>query len=132
PLFRFMLTERGGVGYIDANGKIAIPPTLDNFNNYGDDDFFDGLAKVRMKDGEEWYVDASGKRVFRSHSGVLEHFSEGLAPDYLKKVGGGYINREGKLAIPHVFEYTGEFSEGLAAVGRGERFGYIRKDGSYA
>jgi hypothetical protein len=130
PLFRFVINERDGAGYIDRDGKVIIEPKLFHFGNYGDDDFFDGLAKVEMN-GEDWYIDRTGKRVFRAPFLASGHFSEGLASTIQ---GGkvGFIDREGKLVIPRSFDSADDFSEGLSAVEINKRYGYINKDGSFA
>src|SRR5687768_11406414 len=41
PLFRFVINEREGAGYIDRDGRIIIQPTLSHFGNNSRDDFFD-------------------------------------------------------------------------------------------
>jgi hypothetical protein len=105
PLFRFVIREKDGTGYIDGAGKIVIQPVLGNFGNYGEDDFFDGIARVTMN-GEHWYIDASGKKMFRaSDSG---HFSEGLAV-FNRHHKAGFINRWGRIAIPPIFESADNF-----------------------
>jgi hypothetical protein len=46
---------------------------------------------------------------------------------------GGYINRQGEVAIPRQFHYAGPFSEGLAFVMLdGRRCGYIDEQGKFA
>jgi hypothetical protein len=130
PLFRFVINERDGAGYIDRDGKVIIKPTLFVWGNFGDDDFFDGLAKVRTN-GEDWYIDASGKRVFRVDFLSSGRFSEGLASS-VKDGKAGFVNREGKLVIPRSFDSAEAFSEGLAVVGVNRLYGYINKDGSFA
>ena len=42
----------------------------------------------------------------------------------------GYINRQGKLAFPQLFDQASYFSEGLAAVRIGDRFGFIDSSGA--
>ncbi len=98
PLFRFVVRERDGAGYIDREGHVVIPPTLFHFGNYGDDDFFDGLAKVRMN-GEDWYIDPSGKRIFPAHYLSTGTFSEGLVSIH-GNIKAGFADREGRLVIP--------------------------------
>lgn len=55
-------------------------------------------------------------------------FNEGVAP---VRLGGkyGYIDRDGKCAIPYRFEYSRVFSEGLAMAKLGGKCGYIDKNG---
>jgi hypothetical protein len=129
PLFRFVVNERDGAGYIDRDGKIVIQPTLTFFGNYGEDDFFDGLARVTMH-GEGWYINAAGESMFRAYYNSGS-FSEGLAPVYDGSKE-GFLNRDGKLVIPFIFDSSGSFSEGLASAGVKGLLGYINKDGSFA
>ena len=130
PLFRFVVNERYGAGYIDRQGKIVIQPQFLAFGNHGGD-FFEGLANVTTKDDGDFYIDASGSHVARSNYISTGDFSEGLAtrwfPDQKKY---GYIDHAGKLVIPARFESASTFSEGLAAVKLGGRFGYIDRSGS--
>jgi hypothetical protein len=130
PLFRFVINEREGAGYIDRDGRIIIQPTLSHFGNNSRDDFFDGLAKVHVN-GQGWYIDRTGKPVIRTHYFGSGHFSEGLASN---SKGGktGFIDREGKLVVPRLFDYADDFAEGLAVVEVNRRFGYINKEGSFA
>jgi hypothetical protein len=128
PLFRFVTNKKRGTGYTNAAGKIVIQPIFDSYGNYGEDDFFDGIAKVTMN-GEEWYIDTTGKKMFRAYDGG--HFSEGLAVFSIRHKA-GFINREGRVTIPPTFESADNFSEGLAAVEINGRFGYIDKKGTLA
>jgi hypothetical protein len=128
-LFRFVINEKNGAGYVDRNGKVVIKPTLSFFGNYGDDDFFDGLAKVSIG-REEWFIDASGKPIFKTRL-FDGHFSEGLA-SFQDQKQWGYINREGKIAIPAAYDSAGDFSEDTAVIGSNHLYGFIKNDGSIA
>jgi hypothetical protein len=127
-LFRFLIAQHNGAGYIDRNGKVVIQPTLDQFWNNAGDDFFDGLAKIRVNQ-ELWFIDATGRRVFRAHG--YGRFSEGFASQ-TKDGKSGYVNRRGEFVVPPTFDSADEFSEGLAVVGMNRIYGYIGKDGSVA
>ncbi len=52
PLFRFVIgvDKNARAGYIDASGRVVMPPTFQSFRNYGDDDFFDGIALVQINE----------------------------------------------------------------------------------
>lgn len=127
PLFRFVVRERNGAGYIDRDGKVVIEPNLTQFGNHGGD-FFDGLALVHVK-GESWYIDATGRRLFRAPGGT--DFSERLAVGS-KEGRCGYIDRRGQFVIAPSFDAADSFSEGLAAVSLKGRWGYIGKHGAFA
>lgn len=62
--------------------------------------------------GEDWYIDPTGKPVFRAHFLAFGHFSEGLART-VQSGKAGFIDREGKLVIPRSFDSADDFSEGL-------------------
>lgn len=127
PLFRFVVgvDKNARAGYIDASGRVAIPPTFQTFGNYSDDDFFDGIALVQI-DGEYWYIDSKGQRLFQGHKSGP--FSEGLA--YFAENGKyGYLNTRGEIAVQAAFDSADRFSEGLAAVQIGRKYGYIDENG---
>lgn len=127
-LFRFVVKEKDGTGYIDRTGKVAIQPNLRSFGNSNFDDFFDGLAGVRIGT-EDWFVDATGKRVFTQQIPYGAHFAEGLAVAMNHgKI--GFVDRQGTFAIAPTFDSAGFFSDGLAAVKVGQLLGFVGKDGS--
>lgn len=66
PLFRFVIEEPNGAGYINREGKIVIPPQL-RVGAGNDGDFFNGRAKVTLKDGTDVYIDTAGKPVATAH-----------------------------------------------------------------
>jgi bifunctional DNA-binding transcriptional regulator/antitoxin component of YhaV-PrlF toxin-antitoxin module len=129
PLFRFVIEERNGAGYINREGKIVIPPQL-RVGAGNDGDFFNGLAKVTLKDGTDVYIDTTGKPIANAHYLTAGDFSEGLATRYVPETKTtGYIDTTGKLAIPARFEHAGDFSDGLAFVLLQGRYGYIDRTG---
>lgn len=98
------------------------------------DDFGDGLAVVAQA-GEFFYIDKKGNPAFdkrwKDTHGRQQWplgFSEGLAavPDGRNV---GYIDRDGKWAIPPQFESAGSFSDGLARVNVKKKIGFIDKTG---
>lgn len=93
--------------------------------------FREGLAVVRLEEGF-WMIDPRGHcridcRDYRS----VEPLSEGLA---LVSDGSlyGFIDREGRRAIPLRYVFATSFREGLAAVRIGDKFGYIDVSGELA
>jgi hypothetical protein len=129
PLFRFVVNERYGAGYIDRQGNVVIQPQFLAFGNHGGD-FFEGLANVTTRDDGDFYIDATGNRVARSNYLSTGDFSEGLATRWFRDERKyGYIDHAGKLVIPAKFDSAGSFSEGLAVVKLGSRFGYIDHTG---
>ena len=113
-------------GYIDSNGKIKIDFLYRMAGN-----FYENLALV-SETGEKdsfGFINKSAKYVIPT--GIYDDakfFSEGLAPveDNEKW---GYINKEGKIAIPLAYEEAQIFSSGYAAVRSNGKWGYINKEG---
>lgn len=110
----------------------------------------DGLAAVVTKNSKVGYVSQSGKLVipaiyeveyFGKEDEEYEagnDFSEGLA--IVKKsnqtVDGfgevsGIIDTKGTVVVPFQYDWIGRFSEGLAPVQKGEKWGYIDKTGKF-
>lgn len=115
---------RGAWGYIDPAGKLAIPYQFEEA-----EDFSEGLAAV--KQGDKWgYIDRTGAVVVEPRFAYAGDFHEGRAAVWESNESCGYIDRTGKLAVPFVNDYfVWDFSEGLAAVMRDDRYGYIDPQG---
>lgn len=109
-------------GYADRRGEMVIPPQFDYASP-----FQDGLATVRT--GRKWFfINEQGKEMITLDStilGIIEvgQFSEGLCPirkatilDKKPTRKYGYLNTDGKLAIPAVFDGAGPFHNGIAVV----------------
>jgi hypothetical protein len=117
-LFRF--EKDGHAGFIDAKGKIVIPPKFD-IGWFSEEDFVEGLSPARM--GNNWgFIDGTGKWVIEPKYWRVQAFSEGLAAVTYPLMGTGfpaaYIDKSGQAIIefPKGVSEAGPFSEGLAAV----------------
>lgn len=122
-LFPFELNgEEELYGYVDRKGTVVITPQFEYASK-----FYDGLATVRK--GRKWFfIDEMGKEVVTMDStiiGIIEvgNFNEGLCPIRKTTVLNkkptrkyGYLNLEGQLAIPPVFDGAGMFQDDLAIV----------------
>ena len=146
-------TVRNKYGFIDENGKLAIPLQFDYAENFDKD----GLAIVNtgsVTEGKGWmathtggkwgFIDVKGNMVipyFRAEE--VGNFSEGMAP---VKINGlwGFIDSKGGIAIePQWKERPGFFEGGLARVYeksavKGDKsyvtymkIGYVDKSGKY-
>ena len=131
-LYRF--AKDGKAGYIDATGRVVIPPTLPLLGNYGSE-FHDGLLEIGVSDGK--YVDRTGKVVLDKNLYRGWDFSEGLAVAMRKGEDlWGFINTNGEFAISPKFAtypkgYVYPFSDGLAKIEVGGLFGYIDHTGEF-
>jgi hypothetical protein len=115
----------GKMGYIDPNGQTVIDLKFDEAG-----DFSEGLALVRI--GTEYHViNKSGDLLFQLPGSPMNgKFSEGLLAIYMEESDQvGFVDTEGRMAIPARFQSALRFQEGLAAVKQGNRWGYINKDG---
>ncbi len=125
---RAVFSEHDRFGYLDQEGKIAIPA---GFNSASD--FSEGLAFVSTQQDEKslgGYVNSSGKMVFEPRPFSGGPFREGLAVMTPHTGSPNYIDRTGKVVIQtEGADRGGNFSEGLAAVRVGGRFGFINRGG---
>ena len=102
-------------GYIDRQNRMAIPPKF-----AGAGRFRDGIAHVFesfiANEGQGGFIDKSGQFILGPwNRWTSQEFSEGLLMD---KVGEewGYLDRTGKVKIPHRFRNASNLSDGLAGV----------------
>jgi hypothetical protein len=141
-------------GYIDRSGKFAISPRFGTYPNGYVSSFSDGLAVIEV--GKKYgYIDRTGEFVIQPRFLHATDFQEGMArvvvegpcvyvgngpcPD-VRKVGENgegkvpsckfaFIDKSGSIVTSQRYDYAKEFSEGLAPVMIGERWGYIDKKG---
>ena len=88
------------------------------------------------------FIDKKGNYIISREEGGKHSFSEGLAAadTYFEDLGEfwelkayktGYINKKNEMVISEIFDDAGDFSEGLAPVCIGNKWGYIDKNGKY-
>lgn len=131
-----------GYGFIDSNGAPVGAGTYTDARN-----FSEGFAAVRTGDGENaaWgFIDRKGVEAIPPlFPDVPGGFSEGLAVvrvESERPFRSGFIDSSGGFAIDTLYDAAGDFSEGLAPVGkgdwRGDRFhgiwGYVDRTGRMA
>lgn len=125
---------KGGVSYdIDKSGNI-----LREFGQYDDvaGEYSEGLASVEI-DNKIGFINKKGNIVIKpqfepSAFGRTSYvFSEGLCK--VEKDGKeGMINTAGKMVIPNIYNYLGDFSEGLARFSiDGQKWGFMDRNGDY-
>ena len=100
------------------------------------DDFSQGRVVVRAGSDRFGLIDRAGQWILRPVNTHARRFSEGLA---IVQVGGthdvcgggklGYVDRDGRVAIPPRFDAASSFSGGMAAVGLDRKWGFIDRAG---
>lgn len=132
-------------GFIDKDGRVRVPIVYD----YADT-FSNGLAPVMADDISYNFVDYDGNGYIQTPSAIVpvipvyyednedddsrhendeeyDH-AEGLQP-FNKDGKYGFINHEGNIVIPIMYDCAFDFSEGLACVSLDEKNGFINKKG---
>jgi hypothetical protein len=123
---RAAVTLKGKIGYIDQAGREVIPPT---YSNAGD--FSEGLAWV-WSDHKLGAIDQTGRYVIAPK---YEHRDYTSATMFLEGVAFicsglcGYVDRTGREMTEFKYTDGGLFSEGLAPVCLGDKWGFIDKSG---
>ena len=121
----------GKCGMINTEMNFVVPFDYDNVYLWSDGD-----VAIVEKNGQYGIYDLSNNSViFNEYSHNVIAFSEGLAVvsnsrDLLDpNLKNGYIDKTGRLIIPAQFDYANKFSEGLAAVKKGNKWGFINHQG---
>jgi hypothetical protein len=112
-------------GYLNADGKVAIPAKYDHVTVFNSGHGVGKLGKnfvVLNTKGEESPVEAGALDV--------KEFTENLAPYRASDKKYGFVDTNGKVVIKAQFESVGYFSEGLAWVkSDDDKVGYINPQG---
>ncbi|MCL1835509.1 MAG: WG repeat-containing protein, partial [Oscillospiraceae bacterium] len=132
---RAVVGNNGKFGYIDKKGAVVAPLNYDTA-----EPFSEGLAAVSAG-GKYGFIDRSGKVAVQLKYGYASPFSDGLAavraasaaagPTGSASAKYGYIDASGAEAIPLQLEcdMAYPFTEGLARIEVGGKFGFIDKSG---
>jgi hypothetical protein len=95
-------------GFIDRKGAFVIKPKFEFAAP-----FCEGLANVQVK-GKFGFVNSSGEFVIEPWLVRAGFFSEGLAAARNEHREMGFLDKQGKVAIPFDFFFVRSFSEGIA------------------
>ena len=111
-------------GFIDIQGKIAIPLLYDSVG-----DFQEGFSWVQ-KNGKFGFIDPTGKIVIEIKFDYAGNFKGGLAT---VETGGkfGIIDKTGTFIVPANFDRITYFSEDFAPAEQGKLWGFIDKKGKW-
>lgn len=112
----------GKYSYIDATGKTAINSEYDQAS-----DFENGVAVV-SKDGQTYLIDKSGKKSSPDFPRISP-----LPNDYYLITDGenhaGIMSKEGRVIITPKYQSIRQFSEGLAAFCKEDKWGFVNEQG---
>jgi WG repeat protein len=129
--FVAVTTKAGEVGYLDGSGKLAIVPVWNKQKAVEVESFHDGLAPVRV--GAKWgFIDTRGAWIVSPTYGPDIDFAKFQAS--LKKAceGGDGMPSEECMQLNQKYDFDAAraFSDGLAAVKVGGKWGYIDTKGT--
>lgn len=114
-------------GYINTNGKIAIPAKYDDVSE------FNGGYAVAKTGATYMVLNTAGEeKIVQGAVVSVNRFQEGMAPFKSHDKRFGFVDTDGKIAIPAQYESVGFFSNGLAWAKTGKSVGYINKKGEWA
>ena len=101
----------GKVGYINCEGEFIIPAIYDDGFS-----FFDGIAEV-TQDGKSLYIDSNGNVIFQSNDDYyITSFCEGYATVTNQNDKYAYMDKNGMFITDFIFDFAGDFVNGLALV----------------
>lgn len=127
-----VVSENSKPQFIDINGNVKF--VVNESEICGS--FYEGLSIVKIGD-KFGYLDNTGKMKINPQFDAAYSFNDGLAAvgSYNKDTHEmlyGFINTNGDIAINYQFKgCNGLFSEGLASVYDGKKFGFIDKSGKF-
>ncbi|NLM08803.1 MAG: WG repeat-containing protein [Clostridiales Family XIII bacterium] len=94
--------------------------------------FSDGLSRITNdpeRPRQYAYLNDKGEMVIEFQDQISGEFSEGLALGYTEKGYLAYYDKNGEIAVQTSYTRGRNFSEGLAAVERNRKFGFIDANG---
>jgi hypothetical protein len=117
-------------GLYDLNGKQVLHHVFERI-----DIFFCGRAIVK-KNGKYGVIDEKGKELFYTDYGNIDRYANNYALVYTDHKNGevkvGIIDKEGKVVVPVIYqwlEHTFNFREGMAAMARNRKYGFVDTTG---
>ena len=109
-------------GFIDTTGRMVIPPSFSDAYY-----FREGVAHVQI-DSEDVLINRSGQVIASGYELISGIVNQGRIP-VTRDGKGGYLDLEGRIAIPLAYDDVRSFSGGLAEVKKGNKWGYIDRSG---
>ena len=118
-------------GFCNKNGNMVIPAQFEGVSS-----FEGGVAVVGEKDQEGNYryglINTKGNFVVDYNKTPMVNLGEGIIAFYNSNDKYGLLNNKGNEILSATFDDVYGFSEGMAIVQKGEKYGYIDKKGNYA
>jgi hypothetical protein len=108
-------------GFVDAAGHQVIPPQFESAYY-----FREGVAVAVLASGQV-LIDTAGKSIASGYH-FEDSVTDGRVPAY-REGKAGYLNPQGEIVIPFLYENARSFSGGLAAVQKDGKWGYLDRDG---
>lgn len=124
-LFQFGLTK---VGYLDSTGRAVIPNIYAATHGIED-----GLVSLQDQAGNWGILNREGAIVADFSFKEIGRWSDGLVPVSLPEASStkwGYLDRQGKWAIPCQYAFASNFERGLAMVQLGKKYQLIDPQGN--
>lgn len=111
-------------GYADSDGYYVIQPCFEDAG-----DFYEGRAAVRVRSG--WgLIDRTAGFIMLPQYELLEWYGKWNVVAACIDGGWELYDRCGKQLTSGRYDWIGECSEGVMVAYRGDRYGYLRCDGS--
>jgi hypothetical protein len=122
------IDEKGNVGLLSIDGTWVVRPCFRGmtFPQYFPSKWLRVRCLSKVPYGSEEFVHANESKGFSFARGSIGHRDSWNDQDGRC----GFINDEGRLVIPFIYEDARRFSEGLAAVKIDGKWGYIDKTGT--
>ena len=126
------ITKNGRYGYIDDSGTEIIPCQYEELGDFGDGK----RLAVAKYSGRYGYINPNGQVVvpFIYYAAFSFDWDNSLAPVCRQTRSGefefGYIDLKGNIRVPFSYEVAYPFSNGMAAVRKNDRYGFIDEFGS--
>lgn len=113
-------------GYVNGQGELVIPCVFSSAS-----DFHSGSAAVRTDEGWQ-LIDTAGNFLCAQAYDNMEQFPTKDLILVEKDGKSGYINRQGEVAIPLIYDRAQAFGDGLALVQLGDDIFWIDETGAKA
>lgn len=121
--------ENGKWGYISPAGAYVIEPQFDrafSFRNNRAPVYESSQSKVK-----EYFINPKGEKVFEIQTGENGWYGDFVEDRLLvcKEGKYGFLDPEGKEAVPFIYEEAYDFNQGFALVYKDEKYGCVDKNG---